>query len=355
MTDINQIKRAMSKKKKSKPARVRRKDCLSTGSTLLNLACTGWPDAGFAKGGYYFVVGDSSSGKTFLTLTCLAEATINPAFDDYRLIFDGPEDGAKMDFHKFFGSKMAERVEEPTPSATLDEWYDRQDSYIEDGRPFISILDSMDSLDSEDDLRHQKKRKLAKKKGESGTGTYGTGKSRLNSTRLRSVVAGLTKTGSILIIISQTRDNIGTFSMDPKTRSGGKALKFYATLEMWSDVLKRIRKTVKKKPRVVGVISRVKVKKNRVQGKERTVQIPIYYSVGMADIDSCINYLIDEGHWKGTESKVNAPEFEYNGSKEGLVKLIEEENALEDLQRVVTECWTEIEEACEVVRKPRYE
>jgi len=72
------------------------KDYLSTGSTLLNLACTGFPERGFIKGHYYFIVGDSTSGKTWLSLTCLAEASINPNFKNYRFIYDNAEDGALM-------------------------------------------------------------------------------------------------------------------------------------------------------------------------------------------------------------------------------------------------------------------
>ena len=58
------VRKKLKKKKKHK--KLTGKDFLSTGSTLLNLACTGKPYRGFAKGKYYFIVGDSSSGKTFL-------------------------------------------------------------------------------------------------------------------------------------------------------------------------------------------------------------------------------------------------------------------------------------------------
>ena len=73
-----QYKKAILKKKKV--VKLTAKDFVSTGSTLLNLACTGFPDRGFAKGYYYFIVGDSESGKTWLALTCLAEASINKNF-----------------------------------------------------------------------------------------------------------------------------------------------------------------------------------------------------------------------------------------------------------------------------------
>jgi len=76
---------------------------------LLNLACTGNPNGGFFKGHYFQIVGDSTSGKTFLSLTCLAEANINKHFEDYRFIFDDGEGGALMDLTKFFGAGVADK------------------------------------------------------------------------------------------------------------------------------------------------------------------------------------------------------------------------------------------------------
>jgi len=54
---------------------------LSTGSALLNLAISGQADVGMLPGYYYYFVGDSNSGKTWIARTCLAEATINTNYD----------------------------------------------------------------------------------------------------------------------------------------------------------------------------------------------------------------------------------------------------------------------------------
>ena len=76
--------------------KVSRRDLLSTGSTLLNLACSENPFGGFLKGKYYLLVGDSDSGKTFLSMSCFAEAMIQKPFKNYRLIYDYVEDGMLM-------------------------------------------------------------------------------------------------------------------------------------------------------------------------------------------------------------------------------------------------------------------
>jgi len=353
----NDIEKALKKKKKEKKLIF-----LSTGSTLLNLACTGKPYHGFAKGGYYFIVGDSISGKTFLSLTCLAEASINPNFDDYRFIYDNSEGGAMMDIKKFFGKTVFKRMEPPNwnsergpvYSSTIEEFYFHIDDAIKKGKPFIYILDSMDSLSSREEADKFDKTKAALRKGKEAVGSYTDGKAKKNSANLRRLLKPLKNNGSILIIINQTRDNIG-FGFERKSRSGGHALRFYATIELWSSVKRKISKIVKGKKRQLGVECLLQIKKNRITGRERTLTIPIYHSFGIDDIGSCVSYLIEEEHWKMQRNKIIVPEFDFKGTKEKLIQHIESLGMERDLRDIVTDIWNEIEEACKVERKRRYE
>lgn len=353
------IKDKLTRKKKKR--KITAADYLSTGSTLLNLACTGKPNRGFLKGKYYFLVGDSTSGKTFLSLTCLAEAANNPAFDNHRFIFDNNEDGALMDIKRFFGKKVYKRIESPNArylqlaSQTIEEFYYNLDDAVKDERPFIYILDSMDSLSSEYEGDKFEEHKKAHRKGKTAPGSYGDGKAKINSSFLRGVISDLRKQReSILIIINQTRDNLG-FGFEKKTRSGGHALKFYACLEIWSSVKGRIKKTVKGKERQLGTMCKVKIKKNRQTGREREVLIPIYHSFGIDDIGSCVNWLVAEGFWETIGQKIDAPEFDVRMNPEKLIRYIEENELEKDLRELVTDGWNEIEKACEVKRKRRYE
>lgn len=330
---------------------------LSTGSTMLNLAISGKYDGGFPLGHYTFFVGDSQSGKTFLVITCLAEAANNPAFDDYRLIYDGVEEGAMMDVAKFFGKKTAVRLEAPNTdgaSYSIEDFYFNVDDAIKDGRKFIYILDSMDALSSSSAEEKFEERKTAHRKGKETAGSYGDGKAKYNSEHLRKLIRPLKDSGSILIIINQTRDNLG-FGFEKKTRSGGKALRFYAAVEIWSAVKGIIKKKVKEKDRPIGMISECRVKKNRVSGKDRNVLIPIFNSHGVDDIQSCINYLLEEKHWKKTNGIINAPEFEFKGKEPKLIHHIEENNYELDLRSLVQDVWDEIEASLVTERKPRYE
>ena len=335
---------------------------LSSGSTLFNMACTGNPAGAFIPGKYYFLVGDSSSGKTFLSLTCFAEAANNPAFKNYRLIYDNSEDGALMDFEKYFGKNMASKLEPPAKdkegplySTTIEDFYYHVDDAVQQGQPFIYILDSMDSLSSESESDKFQEQKEAFRKGKDSAGSYGDGKAKKNSSGLRRILYHLRETGSILIIINQTRDNISGMGFEKKTRSGGHALRFYATLEIWLAVKGKITKTIQGKTRQLGITSQVKVKKNRITGKDRTVEVNLYHSHGIDDLGTCIQYLLSEGTWKKTGSKISAPEFEFEGREADLIKLIEENNSESILIELVQDTWENIEKETQIIRKKKYE
>lgn len=338
---------------------------LSSGSTLLNLACSGRPHVGFLPGGMYFFVGDSGSGKSFLTLTCLAEASINKHYENYQLVFDNAENGALMDFKRFFGKRMADRLipplgtpDEPVYSSTVEEFYFHVDEVLKRG-PAIYVLDSMDALTTEDESGKFEEHKKAHEKGKEASGTYGTSKAKLNSTYLRVVFNRLRETGSILIIISQTRDNIGFGAQfNPKTRAGGKALTFYSQLEIWTAVKGHIKTTYKGKPREQGITCLLHIKKNRLTGRDRKVEVPILHSFGIDDVGSLVDWLVEEGRWPESKGRITADSLgnkePFQGYREKLIEHIQangQENALKNL---AYDTWTEIEEAVEVKRVSRY-
>ena len=355
----DEIKEAATTKPEKK--RNKRTDFLSTGSTLLNLACSGRPSGGFLKGKYYFLVGDSSSGKTFLSMTCFAEAAHSEYFKHHRLIYDNVEDGCLMDLEKYFGKKTADKVEPPAIgfdglpqySRQIEDFYFHVHDAIEEEKPFIYVLDSMDALTSQDEIEKFDETKKAMRAGKTTSGSFGDGKAKKNSSSLRRLLTPLSKMDSILIIINQTRDNLG-FGFAKKTRSGGHALKFYAACEIWTSVKGGIKKTVKGKDRKIGNYIQIETRKNRITGKETSVVVPIYPSHGIDDIQSCIEYLIDEGHWKKKGANIGATEFDSKGNMNHLIEKIESEGKEKELQKLVWDVWKEIEETSAVKRKRRY-
>ncbi len=357
MGTVDAIKNGLGKAKR-KP----KFSYLNSGCTLLNMACTGTPNGGFALGTMVLLVGDSSSGKTWLTMTCLAEASIDERFDDYDLIFDDAENGCHMDIERYFGPEVKRRLippkgtkRQPIYSETVEDFYDNLDEAHERGKPFIYILDSMDVLSSSDEEKKQKEARTARKAGKEAAGSYGDGKAKKNSANLRRAVAKLRKTNSILIIITQTRDNIGFGAQfNPKTRSGGKVLKFYAHLEIWTEIIGQLTKSVMGKKRAQGITTRCSVKKNRSTGKNTRVEIPIYYSMGLDELGASIAYLVEEGIWKESKGVITAEHFDFKGKQEKLVTLIENEGYEKDLQMLVYDTWYAVEKASAVTRKSRY-
>jgi RecA/RadA recombinase len=361
-TDADQVEEELTAEPKRKaPEKVTRRDLLSTGSTLLNLACSGNPFGGFLKGKYYYLVGDSTSGKTFLSMSCFAEASVNRQFKGHRFIYDNSEDGCLMDIPRLFGQAVADRIEAPRKdkeggpvySGTIEELYYHLDDAIADGRPFIYVLDSMDALDSDAARDKFDEWKKAHDEGKEAAGSYGDGKAKMNSQFLRTVTNRLRDTGSILVIVSQTRDDIGP-GYATKTRSGGRALKFYATVEVWSSLAGAIKKTVRKIEREIGVHVKLQVRKNRITGKRPTVQTDIFPSYGIDDIGTCIDYLIKEGWWTRTKNSIVASEFGLTGTREKIIKHVETEGKHRELQAIVGACWKEIEDACDLKRPSRY-
>lgn len=349
--------------------KLQRRDLLSTGSTLLNLACSGNPMGGFLKGKFYYVVGDSASGKTLLSMTCFAEAAHNGCFDDYRLIFDNAEGGMEMDLDNLFSERVADRIEppakngdEPIYSDTIETFYFHLEDALNAKQPCIYILDSMDALFSKaaEEKFKQQKRAYQKSQGkdegeeeEKVAGSYGDGKAKKNSEFLRRAVSKLRKTGSILIILSQTRDNIGSM-YGGKTHAGGRALRFYCTTEIWTSIVKVLKRNVRGKDREIGVKAKAEVKKNRITGRLARVVVDIYPEIGIDDIGSCIDYLVEEGFWITNKNTIAATGLGLQGTREKIIRQIEKQGLERPLRKLCGDCWKQVQEACSLNRKRRY-
>ena len=333
---------------------------LSTGSTLLNLAYTGRPNSGYVRGCYYFLVGDSDSGKTWCTLTAMAEAANSPAYDGYRLILDNVEGGIQMNLAQHFGRKMADRVEPPCEyqglpwhSEKIEDFYVNLDTALERG-PCFYVLDSMDALSSEDEDKKFVQLKDAKSKpGAEVKGSYGDGKAKKNSAWMRRMLSGIAKTGSIVVVVNQTRDN-PTAWFDSKTCSGGHALKFYAQVQAWTSVKGKLTKEVRGSKRHIGNSCELHVERSRFTGHQSTVTVPIYFTSGIDDVGSCVDYLVAEKCWT-KEGKIDTKGFCDSGSREKIVSLIEDGNREAELRSLVAQVWVEIESESGVERKKRYQ
>jgi len=332
----------------------------STGSTLLNLVCSDKAEGGFLPGTIVNIVGDSAAGKSLLGLTILAEAANNSAYNDYGLIYDDIEAAMFFDVKKLFGAKLYSRIAGPagvvgeSRSDEIEEWYYHMDDLLDKGKPFVYVLDSMDALTSESERDKFQERKRAHRKGRRAAGSFGDGKSKVNSSHLRQIARRLRQTKSLVVIISQTRENIG-ISFAPKTHSGGKALSFYASHKIWLAVKQTLKKSVRGKGRTIGTRTKAKVSKNKATGRLGEIDFPIFYSYGLDDITSCIDYLISEGYWKKSKSGSRIQtDIGFQGRHKELVAFIEENGLYGTLVGKCETVWTEVVQACTIGRPGRY-
>lgn len=337
-------------------------DLLSCGYTPLDVCISGRAKGGYGKGLYILVVGDSEAGKTWLAYTCLAEAARNPAFADHAFVVDMPENGALMDTTKYYGQAVTDRIvpprgtpADPVHSETVEDLYYHIDEWVSKG-PCIYIIDSMDVLDSEADAElFEAKKNERLHGGAKAKGTMGTQKAKANSQGIRRLMQKLRKSGSILIVISQTRDNIG-FGFNPKTRSGGKALKFAAHVEFWLSVKETLKKRVKGKERPVGNVVQIKVAKNRLSGWKGTVEMPFLRNYGIDNVGGMVDFLVEEGRWKkgkgGIKTGPDLDDLELD--RDELVANIEANGLEGKVKKACRACWLAIEKECATDRKPRY-
>lgn len=367
--------------KKPEPSR----GLLPSGSTLLNCALSDNYKAGIGAGKVINIVGDSSAGKTLLALTMLAEIAHDPKYNDYTLILDDVEQANEFGLEGLFGKKTAKRVEapvhsrdgEPIYSETVEQFFANIMRRIRAGERFVYILDSLDALT--DSSEHEQAGDLVKQADDamkkaskdddddgppdiSMPGTYGMAKSKLMSQILRTITAGLANSGSVLVIISQTRDAINARpGQETKRRAGGRALQFYCSNVVWLSVVKTLKGGKKESQKIIGHRVSAKIKKNKLTGKERTISFDTYHSYGVDDLGSCIDFLSEQGVFKKKGAFLDVSELGgdfagKNWQRKDLLKAIEEdEYIIKKLRYLVGQAWEEEEESLDLGRKPRFE
>jgi hypothetical protein len=286
---------------------------------------------------------------------------MNEEYDDYEFYYDNVENGALMDIPRFFGKKVAERLkppkgtwDDPINSVTSEDLYDNLYEKLTAKKPCIYIVDSETALVPADDLSKFIENKKLRDKGKQTKGSYGMAKAKQNSTNLRLMIPMLEKSGSILIMVSQTRQNTNMFSFEDRTRAGGLSLRFYAHLEIWTKIIKKIKKEVKGKDRHVGTVVELDIRKNRLNGWEGKLTMPFYKSFGLDELGGCVDYLIEEGHWKKSKGIIQATEFDLSLKKDQLIEKILDEGLLPGLRLAVRKCFRSIEAACAIQRPQRY-
>ena len=219
-------------------------DLIPTGSTLLNLALSDTPNGGYRKGTMVNIIGGPSSGKSLMALTMYAEIVNSNRFNDYELIYDETEAAMFFDLSAF--GENINRVRFDVRSRTIQDWSENLMTLFNLGKkdkrkkdvelqPIIHVTDSFDALSTDSDLEDMRPQK----------GGYRTEKPIVASVTFPKLCQAMEASKSLLLIISQTRSSLAMFG-NSESRSGGKALDFYESQEIWLRKSTPIKQTIKR-------------------------------------------------------------------------------------------------------------
>ena len=286
----------------------------STGCKLLDLVVGGSKGVfGFPAGKFINIVGDKSAGKTFLSNEIIASAYHSIEKGKFKWVYDDCESGYSFDTESMYGFNImpVDSVHSTTVEEAFCNISDFADS-LKKNQCGIYVLDSLDSLTSvEQDERAEDRLKAFHNDKTFDKGTYGMGKQKYLSQEFFPQLCSKIQDKNILvIIISQIRENVDMFSFEKFSRSGGKAMDFYAHTVLWLATAKKILK----KGTPVGVVVKAKVTKSKTARPFRECFFNFLYDYGLDDIGSSVDYLFDLRTEKG-ELNTSAKSVRWNNSE----------------------------------------
>jgi RecA/RadA recombinase len=318
-------------------------DLIPSGITLVNLACTGDPSGFVQEGILTRIVGDSDTGKSFLGRTILAECFYK--YGDAKFyIHDDIEHGIFYDDAKMFGKAFADKALEPpfdySDGKSTEQFYRHFHNCVlksrKEKRPFIYVLDSYTGLRPEVDLTFIKSIVDDKDKK-----SFGMAQAKMSSLLMQQIVEELAETNSNLFLIQQTRDNIDPMSFDKKTVSGGSAVRFQSSLEVWLSSAGQIKVDADLHP--VGVQVKFLQRRSRLVGARCTVTFPINYVYGIDNTQANIDFLLEQGVIKKEGHSLAYEPWDIKVATRKFAAEIEKQGKQKDLDALVATTWREIE------------
>ena len=260
-------------------------DAIPSGSLLLDEALG---VGGYPKGRIIEIFGPESSGKTTLALHAIAECQKNGG----RAAFIDAEHAIDPIYAKNLGVDINELILSQPDNG--EQALEIAEMLASSGSINLIIVDSVAALVPQAELD-----------GEMGDSSVGL-QARLMSKAMRKIAGILNKKECAVIFINQLREKVGVMYGNPETTSGGRALKFYASIRI--DI--RRTEAIKQGSEIIGNTCRVKIVKNKVSPPFKQCEIDIIYGQGISKEAEVLDRAVELGFVK----KAGAW-FEYNGNK----------------------------------------